>query len=27
VLERVRLSPRPGGVVLDLDGVTLGPAR
>lgn len=24
VLERVRLSPRPGGVALDLEGVTLG---
>ena len=27
VLERVRLSPRPGAVALDLDGVTLGPAQ
>ena len=27
VLERVRLSPRGGGVALDLDGVTLGPAQ
>jgi hypothetical protein len=27
VLERVRLSPRPGGVALELEGVTLGPEQ